>query len=131
MKKLLYLLLAITFIGCSSDNNSSSNSSNNSVYTVKYEVTTDASLNSDGFWGEIVYTNSTGNDNVFSTNEPFWELEIQIDPEGGSYVLLDVNNQTNEGLTTAKIYVNGELKGESTGEQGADAYVIYYFPFQP
>ena len=39
--------------------------------------------------------------------------------------------QTGEGLTTAKIYVNGELKGESTGEQGADANVIYYFPFKP
>ena len=132
MKKLLYLLLAITFIGCSSDNNSSSNSSNNSVYTVKYQVTTDAPTdNSSGNWGRIRYTNSTGNENEFSTNELFWELEIQIDPEGGSYVLLDVNNQTNEGLTTAKIYVNGELKGESTGEQGAGAYVIYYFPFQP
>ena len=129
MKKLLYLLLAITFIGCSSDNNSSSNSSNNSVYTVKYVVTTDAPT--EGLSQFIRYTNSTGNENEFSTNELFWELEIQIDPEGGSYVLLDVNNQTNEGLTTAKIYVNGELKGESTGEQGGDAYVIYYFPFQP
>ena len=135
MKKLLYLLLAITFIGCSSDNNSSSNSSNssnNSVYTIKYQVTTDAPTdNSSGNWGRIRYTNSTGNENEFSTNELFWELEIQINPEGGSYVLLDANNQTGEGLTTAKIYVNGELKGESTGEQGADAYVIYYFPFQP
>ena len=132
MKKLLYLLLAITFIGCSSDNNSSSNSSNNSVYTVKYQVTTDAPTdNSSGNWGRIRYTNSTGNYNEFSTNELFWELEIQINPEGGSYVLLNANNQTNEGLTTAKIYVNGELKGESTGEQGADADVIYYFPFKP
>ena len=132
MKKLLYLLLAITFIGCSSDNNSNSNSSNNSIYTVKYQVTTDAPTDdSSGNWGRIRYTNSTGNDNEFSTNELFWELEIQIDPEGGSNVLLDVNNQTNEGITNAKIYVNGELKGESTGEQGGDARVIYYFPFQP
>ena len=132
MKKLLYLLLAITFIGCSSDNNSSSNSSNNSVYTVKYQVTTDAPTdNSSGNWGRIRYTNSTGNYNEFSTNELFWELEIQINPEGGSYVLLNANNQTNDRLTKAKIYVNGELKGESTGEQGADADVFYYFPFKP
>jgi hypothetical protein len=128
LKKLLYLLLAITFIGCSSDNNSSSNSSNNSVYTVKYEVTTDAPT--EGFSQFIRYTNSTGNDNVFETNELFWEQEIQIDSEDGSYVLLDADANTNECLINAKIYVNGELKGEST-VVASNAYVIYYFPFQP
>ena len=128
MKKLLYLLLAITFIGCSSDNNSSSNSSNNSVYTVKYEVTTDASLNSDGFWGEIVYTNSTGNDNEFSTNEPFWEYEMQIDPACCGYVKIAAElGDSNKATTNVKIYINGQLEEEATGQQGANARANYYF----
>ena len=128
MKKLLYLLLAITFIGCSSDNNSSSNSSNNSVYTVKYEVTTDASLNSDGFWGEIVYTNSTGNDNEFSTNEPFWEYEMQIDPACCGYVKIAAElGDSNKATTNVKIYINGQLEEEATGQQGANARADYYF----
>ncbi len=128
MKKLLYLLLAITFIGCSSDNNSSSNSSNNSIYTVKYEVTTDASLNSDGFWGEIVYTNSTGNDNEFSTNEPFWEYEMQIDPACCGYVKIAAElGDSNKATTNVKIYINGQLEEEATGQQGANARADYYF----
>jgi hypothetical protein len=128
MKKLLYLLLAITFIGCSSDNNSSSNSSNNSIYTVKYEVTTDASLNSDGFWGEIVYTNSTGNDNEFSTNEPFWEYEMQIDPACCGYVKIAAElGDSNKATTNVKIYINGQLEEEATGQQGANARADYIF----
>ena len=60
-------------------------------------MTTDAPTdNSSGNWGRISYTNSTGNENEFSTNELFWELEIQINPEGGSYVLLDAKNLTGE-----------------------------------
>ena len=128
MKKLLYLLLAITFIGCSSDNNSSSNSSNNSVYTVKYEVTTDATPLSDGFWGEIVYTNSTGNDNEFSTNEPFWEYEMQIDPACCGYVGIAAElGDSNKATTNVKIYINGQLEEEATGQQGANASADYYF----
>ena len=128
MKKLLYLLLAITFIGCSSDDNSSSNSSNNSVYTVKYEVTTDATPNSDGFWGEIVYTNSTGNDNEFSTNEPFWEYEMQIDPACCGYVKIAAElGDSNKATTNVKIYINGQLEEEATGQQGANARADYYF----
>ena len=37
MKKLLYLLLAITFIGCSSDDNSSSNNQNGVDYFFEVE----------------------------------------------------------------------------------------------
>ena len=127
MKKLLYLFLAIT-IACGGDDDSNSN---NSIYTVKYEVTTTALIDADENWACLYYTNSTGNENSTCINESLWELQIQIDPEAGSYVVLDVSNYTDEGLATAKIYVNGDLKGESFAEEGSDPYVVYYFPFQP
>ena len=142
MKKLL-LLSALLIFACSSggDSNDNNNSSQNSFLNVRYEVTTTGDPeNPSENWGEITYTNVTGNENYFSTNELYWESEIQIEiirddfgnidySQSISYVLLDANIQggNDTALTIAKIFINNELEAESIAEQGADAYAIHYF----